>query len=237
MLFHIKKKLPSMNKKGFIFDLDGVIVDTAKYHFLAWKKLANQLGFKFTEEQNEMFKGVSRKRCLEILLEIGNIEATKTQFDSWMLEKNLDYLDYIAKMNETEILPDVTRILKFLKNKKSPIALGSASKNAQPILEKVKLLSYFDVIIDGNHVTKAKPDPEVFLLAAKQLGENPQDCIVFEDAVAGIQAANTANMISIGIGEASVLNEADFVFKDFTEISSEFLEKISQVKKKELKKV
>ncbi|WP_341215104.1 beta-phosphoglucomutase [uncultured Wocania sp.] len=226
-----------MNKKGFIFDLDGVIVDTAKYHFLAWKKLANQLGFKFTEEQNEMFKGVSRKRCLEILLEIGNIEATKTQFDSWMLEKNLDYLDYIAKMNETEILPDVTRILKFLKNKKSPIALGSASKNAQPILEKVKLLSYFDVIIDGNHVTKAKPDPEVFLLAAKQLGENPQDCIVFEDAVAGIQAANTANMISIGIGEASVLNEADFVFKDFTEISSEFLEKISQVKKKELKKV
>lgn len=226
-----------MNKKGFIFDLDGVIVDTAKYHFLAWKKLANQLGFEFTEEQNEMFKGVSRKRCLEILLEIGNIEATKTQFDSWMLEKNLDYLDYIAKMNETEILPDVTRILKFLKNKKSPIALGSASKNAQPILEKVKLLSYFDVIIDGNHVTKAKPDPEVFLLAAKQLGENLQDCIVFEDAVAGIQAANTANMISIGIGEASVLNEADFVFKDFTEISSEFLEKISQVKKKELKKV
>lgn len=212
-----------MNKKGFIFDLDGVIVDTAKYHYLAWKKLANQLGFEFTKAQNEMFKGVSRKRCLEILLDIGNVEATKAQFDSWMQEKNLDYLDYIEKIDDTEILPDVTKILEFLKAKELPIALGSASKNAEPILEKVGLLSYFDAIVDGNHVTKAKPDPEVFLLAAKQLGVKPQDCVVFEDAVAGIQAANTANMISIGIGEASILNEADVVFKDFTEMSDDFI--------------
>lgn len=226
-----------MNKKGYIFDLDGVIVDTAKYHYLAWKKLANQLGFEFTEAQNEMFKGVSRKRCLEILLDIGKIEATQTQFDSWMLEKNQDYLDYIESMDETEILPDVTRVLQFLKEKKSPIALGSASKNAKPILEKVGLISYFDAIVDGNHVTKAKPDPEVFLLAAEQLGVNPQDCVVFEDAVAGIQAANSANMISIGIGEASVLSKADFVFKDFTEVSSGFIESISNKNKKSLKKV
>lgn len=226
-----------MNKKGFIFDLDGVIVDTAKYHYLAWKKLADQLGFEFTEAQNEMFKGVSRKRCLEILLDIGNIEATQAQFDSWMLEKNQDYLDYIERMDETEILPDVTRILQFLKEKKSPIALGSASKNAKPILEKVGLLSYFDAIVDGNHVTKAKPDPEVFLLAADQLGVNPQDCVVFEDAVAGIQAANSANMISIGIGEASVLSEADFVFKGFTEIPLKFIENINNKNKKSLNKV
>ena len=215
-----------MSKKGFIFDLDGVIVDTAKYHYLAWRKLANELGFEFTEEQNEMFKGVSRKRCLEILLDIGEIDATQEQFDTWMVEKNVDYLQYIEKMDESEILPDVKKILNYLKKKKQPIALGSASKNAQPILEKVGLLSYFDTIVDGNSVTKAKPDPEVFLIAAEQLGVAPEDCIVFEDAVAGIQAANSAQMISIGIGELRVLNEADYVFKDFTEISTEFLEKL-----------
>ena len=210
--------------KGFIFDLDGVIVDTAKYHYLAWKKLANELGFEFTKAQNELFKGVSRKRCLEILLEIGNREATQEEFDTWMIEKNVDYLKYIENMDASEILPDVPKILEFLKQNNIPIALGSASKNAQPILEKVGLLHYFDTIVDGNNVTKAKPDPEVFLLAAKQLGVNADDCIVFEDAVAGVEAANAAKMISIGIGDKDILSEAQFNFRDFTEISIEFIE-------------
>ncbi len=179
-----------MQKIGFIFDLDGVIVDTAKYHYLAWKKLANELGFEFTKEQNEMFKGVSRKRCLEILLDIGNITASQEQFDTWMVDKNVDYLAYIENMDESEVLPDVPRVLSYLKDNNIPIALGSASKNARPILEKVKLLSFFDSIVDGNNVTKAKPDPEVFLIAAENLGVQPSKCIVFEDAVAGIQAAN-----------------------------------------------
>jgi len=213
-------------KKGFIFDLDGVIVDTAKYHYLAWKKLGNQLGFEFTKEQNELFKGVSRKRCLEILLEIGHIDATQEQFDTWMVEKNVDYLAYIENMDASEILPDVPKILEFLKEREIPIALGSASKNARPILEKVNLLHYFDVIVDGNNVTKAKPDPEVFLLAAKQLGVNPKDCIVFEDAVAGIKAANAAKMISIGIGDEKVLSEAQFNFTGFTEISTDFIQEL-----------
>ena len=212
-----------MNRKGFIFDLDGVIVDTAKYHFLAWKKLANQLGYEFTKEQNELFKGVSRKRCLEILLDIGNIEATQEQFDTWMVEKNIDYLEYIENLDESEILPDVPKVLQFLKENNIPIALGSASKNAQPILEKVKLLHYFDTIVDGNSVKKAKPNPEVFLLAAKQLGVKSKDCVVFEDAVAGIEAANSAKMISIGIGDKKVLHEAQFNFTDFTEISTDFI--------------
>tara|TARA_R110002049_G_scaffold24588_6_gene86949 strand:- start:2715 stop:3371 length:657 start_codon:yes stop_codon:yes gene_type:complete len=212
-----------MNKKGFIFDLDGVIVDTAKYHYLAWKKLANTLGFEFTKEQNELFKGVSRKRCLEILLEIGNIQATQEQFDTWMIEKNVDYLEYIENMDASEILPDVPKILEFLKNKNIPIALGSASKNAQPILEKVNLLHYFDTIVDGNNVTKAKPDPEVFLLAAQNLGVKPSNCVVFEDAVAGVEAANAAEMISIGIGDKKVLSKAQFNFNDFTEISTNFI--------------
>lgn len=219
----INNQLRLMNKKGFIFDLDGVIVDTAKYHYLAWKNLANELGFEFTKEQNEMFKGVSRKRCLEILLDIGNVKATQDQFDTWMVEKNIDYLKYIDKMEQSEILPDVIKVLDFLKKYKQPIALGSASKNARPILEKVGLLSYFDAIVDGNNVTKAKPDPEVFLIAAEQLGISASDCLVFEDAVAGIQAANNANMMSIGIGNEKVLHEANYVFNDFTEIENEFL--------------
>jgi beta-phosphoglucomutase len=213
-------------KKGFIFDLDGVIVDTAKYHYLAWKKLANELGFEFTQAQNELFKGVSRKSCLEILLEMANKEATQKQFDTWMIEKNLDYLKYIENMGASEILPDVPKILEFLKSNNIPIALGSASKNAQPILEKVGLLHYFDAIVDGNNVTKAKPDPEVFLLAAKQLVVNAADCIVFEDAVAGIEAANSAKMISIGIGDKNILSEAQFNFRDFKEISIEFIQEL-----------
>ena len=213
-------------KKGFIFDLDGVIVDTAKYHYLAWRKLANELGFEFTKEQNEMFKGVSRKRCLEILLDIGGIDATQEQFDTWMVEKNIDYLAYIDEMDESEILPKVKKVLKYLKKKEQPIALGSASKNAIPILEKVGLLAYFDTIVDGNNVTKAKPDPEVFLLAAEQLGVKPEDCIVFEDAVAGIEAANRANMISIGIGDREILSEAQFNFEDFTQFNTKFLKEL-----------
>lgn len=210
--------------KGFIFDLDGVIVDTAKYHYLAWKKLANELGFEFTKEQNELFKGVSRKRCLDILLnDIGKIEHTQKQFDTWMITKNEDYLEYIEKMDESEILPEVPKVLAFLKENDVPIALGSASKNAQPILEKVGLLHYFDTIVDGNNVTKAKPDPEVFLLAAKQLGVKSNDCVVFEDAVAGVEAANAAQMISIGIGDENVLSEAKFNFTDFTQISTDFI--------------
>jgi beta-phosphoglucomutase len=213
-----------MRKVGFIFDLDGVIVDTAKYHYLAWRKLAKELGFEFSEQQNELFKGVSRKRCLEILLDIGAITASQEQFDRWMVDKNVDYLEYIENMDATEILPDVPRVLEYLSERNIPIALGSASKNARPILEKVGLLHYFDAIVDGNNVTKAKPDPEVFLIAAKKLGVDPLDCVVFEDAVAGIQAANAATMVSIGIGNAQILSEAVYNFKDFTEIDAGFLD-------------
>ncbi|WP_411028950.1 beta-phosphoglucomutase [Spongiimicrobium sp. 3-5] len=216
-----------MERTGFIFDLDGVIVDTAKYHYLAWKKLANQLGFDFTEEQNEQFKGVSRRRCLEILLEMGNVEVPKQQFEDWLVEKNTDYLGYIETMNESEILPDVPKVLKYLKQEDIAMALGSASKNARPILEKVNLLSYFDAIVDGNEVTKAKPDPEVFLKAAEMLDASPENCVVFEDAVAGIEAANAAGMLTVGIGDAEILSQATYNFKDFTEIDLEFIKQLT----------
>jgi beta-phosphoglucomutase len=216
-----------MHKKGFIFDLDGVIVDTAKYHYLAWKHLADELGIPFTEEQNEQFKGVSRKRCLEILLEMGGLSVSQQRFDAWLEEKNKDYLAYIEKMDASEILPDVPKVLNFLKEHQIPMALGSASKNARPILKKVGLISYFNTIVDGTHVTKAKPDPEVFLIAAAQLGVTPNECIVFEDALAGIEAANKAGMTSIGIGDREVLSDAQYVFKDFTAIKIDFIKKLA----------
>ncbi|WP_304141145.1 beta-phosphoglucomutase [Mesoflavibacter zeaxanthinifaciens] len=215
-----------MNKKGFIFDLDGVIVDTAKYHFLAWQKLAKSIGVDFSHEQNEQLKGVSRVKSLEKILAWGNKTISEDKFNALMASKNDDYLSFIAKMNQEEILPDVPKVLNYLKTQNQPISLGSASKNARQILEKVDLLKQFDAIVDGNDVSKAKPDPEVFLIAAKALNKKPEDCIVFEDSVAGVQAANTANMISIGIGEENVLHEADYVFSNFIEIDTAFIDKL-----------
>lgn len=212
-----------MTKKAFIFDLDGVIVDTAKYHYLAWKKIASELGIEFTHEHNELLKGVSRVRSLDIILGLGEVEATQAQKDQWLIQKNEDYLSYLVDMDQSEILPGVMTVLKFLKANHQPIALGSASKNARPILEKTGILSYFDAIVDGNDVSNAKPDPEVFLQAAQKLGISNENSIVFEDSVAGIQAANIASMTSIGIGEASILNEAKFNFQDFTYIDEAFL--------------
>ena len=140
-----------------------------------------------------------------------------------MGEKNEDYLNYISKMDESEILPEVPRVLDMLIEHKQPISLGSASKNARTILDRVDLTAKFDAIVDGNDVSQAKPDPEVFLIAAKLLDIKPEDCIVFEDSLAGVEAANIANMISIGIGSKEVLGHANYVFKDFSEISEDFL--------------
>ena len=215
-----------MTKRVFIFDLDGVIVDTAKYHFLAWQKLANQLGIEFTHEHNEELKGVSRVRSLDLILELGNITASQEDKNKWLLQKNEEYLTYLVDMDEREILPGVLKVLEFLKSKNQHITLGSASKNARPILEKTKTLHFFDAIVDGNDVTNAKPDPEVFLRAAKLVGVTNENAIVFEDSVAGIQAANNAAMISIGIGNANVLHEAKYNFKDFTFIDEAFLSQL-----------
>ena len=213
-----------MNRKAFIFDLDGVIVDTAKYHFLAWQKIASELGIEFTPEHNEQLKGVSRVRSLDIILELGQMEATQEEKNKWLIQKNEDYLSYLVNMNFSEILPGVIPILQFLKENNQGIALGSASKNARPILEKTGIISYFDAIVDGNDVTNAKPYPEVFVQAARLLNISNENSIVFEDSVAGIQAANIAKMTSVGIGEATILNEAKYIFKDFTYMDTSFVE-------------
>lgn len=196
---------------GAIFDLDGVLVDTAKYHFLAWKKLADQLSIPFTEEDNERLKGVSRIKSLDILLSLGNKSYSEDERNKFMEQKNEEYVRYISQMNEREILPGVVELLNQLKDRNLKIALGSASKNSGLILKNTKLQDYFDVIVDGNDVSKAKPNPEVFLLGAKRIGIPASQCIVFEDAYAGIEAAKKAGMLAIGVGNRKSLPYADML--------------------------
>ena len=224
------KQLKQMNKKGFIFDLDGVIVDTAHFHFSAWRKTAKELGFDLTEELNEKLKGVSRIESLNKILDWANISISQERFDDLTSDKNEDYLNHVNQMSKSDILPGVYDFILKLKKQGYPVSLGSASKNAKTILQRVGLLELFDAIVDGNIVSKAKPNPEVFLKASVLIKVNPENCIVFEDSQAGIKAANTANMISVGIGEKSILNEADYVFNDFTEISAGFFDKLIQEK-------
>ena len=201
--------------KACIFDLDGVIVDTAKYHYLAWKELAFELGFDFSNEQNEALKGVGRMTALDILLKIGNISISEEEKLKIASEKNSRYLNLIKSMTPSDILPGVIEFLENLKDNNIKIALGSASQNAMYILEKLDIVKYFDAIIDGTKTKKAKPNPEVFTKGAFQLNEDPKNCIVFEDAQAGVQAAINGGMRCVGIGEADILDKANFVMSDF----------------------
>ncbi|MEK5492098.1 beta-phosphoglucomutase [Paenibacillus sp. FSL R7-0297] len=197
--------------KGAIFDLDGVIVDTAKYHYLAWRSLAEELGFQFTVEHNERLKGVSRMRSLDILLEIGRLEFSEAEKLVMADKKNRLYVEYISGLDESELLPGVKTYLSGLRMRGVGVALGSASKNAVFILDKLNIAGLFDAVVDGNKVSRAKPDPEVFQTACRELGLQPQDCVVFEDAEAGVAAGKAAGMQVVGIGKREVLKEADLV--------------------------
>ena len=209
-----------MTYKACLFDLDGVLVDTAIYHFQAWKMLGENFNYQLTEEQNEQLKGVSRVESLNRILDWANYSATSEQKEAWLIEKNENYLQLISTMNPAEILPGVLDFLGQIKELGYKIALGSASKNSEVILTKTGLLPWFDLIIDGNKVTKSKPDPEVFLKGAEGLGFKPEECIVFEDAQAGVEAAKAGNMKAIGIGEAETLSLADKIIPNFVGIKA-----------------
>ena len=202
-----------------IFDLDGVLVDTAVYHYQAWKKLANSLGFDFSHAQNEQLKGVNRMRSLDMILDWGGITKTAAEREELATLKNTWYVDMINKMSASEVLPGSQELLEQLKSRGVKIALGSASKNSSLILERTNLTHFFDAIVDGNSVTTSKPDPEVFLKGAELLKAAPEDCIVFEDASAGVQAAIAANMSVIGVGEAENLPGADRFIKDLSGVT------------------
>ncbi|MBQ6848312.1 MAG: beta-phosphoglucomutase [Clostridia bacterium] len=204
--------------KGAIFDLDGVIVDTAKYHYLAWKELADELGFEFKESDNERLKGVSRMRSLEILLEVGGITATEGEKIKMAESKNQRYVEMLENIDKSELLEGAEEYLKKIKADGVLIALGSASKNAPFILEKLQITDLFDVIVDGNSVSKAKPDPEVFLKGVEGLNLKPEECCVFEDSQAGIEAARKAGCGVIAIDKDGVLTDADKYVKNLGEL-------------------
>ena len=202
--------------KAFIFDLDGVLVDTAKYHFLAWGRLAKELNIPFTEEDNERLKGVSRVKSLEIILGIGQKNIPQEQKDELLIKKNEWYLEYIHQLDASEILPGVADFLRDAKADGMLLAVGSASKNAPLILDKLNLTHFFEIIVDGNMVTEAKPDPQVFTKAADHMNVPYAECVVFEDAQAGIEAANTAGMYSVAIDHKDILKGARLSLPGFT---------------------
>jgi beta-phosphoglucomutase len=208
--------------KGFLFDLDGVIVDTAVFHFQAWRRLAQKLGGDFTEEQNEQLKGVSRVDSLKKIIEWTGATVSDEEFQTLMVEKNEWYLELVQGLGPQDALPGALNFLQTAYDQGVKIALGSASKNAPMILEKLGITPLFTAIIDGNNVVNGKPHPEVFLKGAEALGLEPSECVVFEDSIAGVQAAKTGGMSSVGIGDAETL-QADIHFTALGDTTPEAL--------------
>ncbi|MEM9389947.1 MAG: beta-phosphoglucomutase [Bacteroidota bacterium] len=213
-----------------IFDLDGVIVDTAVFHYQAWKKLADQLDIPFTLADNERLKGVSRVASFDILLSLGDVKMAEADKVSYREQKNNWFVELISQMKPEDTLPGVREFISANKASERKIVLGSASKNALMVLRNIQLKDAFDAIMDGNAISAAKPDPEVFLKGAAAVNSDPKSCVVFEDAVAGVQAAKNGGMYCIGIGEPGVLGEADWVVPGIGSIDlNEFEKKISSL--------
>ena len=209
--------------RACIFDLDGVIVDTAHYHFLAWKRLADELGITFTELDNERLKGVSRMQSMDILLELGGISLSPQEKERLANKKNSWFVDYIGRMTPGEIFPGVKPLLVALRTRGVKVGLASSSKNAQTVIEVLGIQREFDAVVDGTMIAHTKPDPEIFLLAARMVGVVPQDCLVFEDAEAGVEAALAAGMKCIGIGSEAQLGKADRVLKTTSQFTVEMV--------------
>lgn len=212
--------------RACIFDLDGVLVDTAHYHYLAWKRLCNELGFDLTEEENEELKGISRVESMEILLKKGGVTLSDADKKQYMDMKNEWYLEYVDTMAGGEVLPGVVPFLYDVKESGRKIVLGSASKNAVKILTRVGLVNLFDDIIDGTKVTKGKPHPQTFTLGAQAAGVKPKECVVFEDAAAGIEAALAAKMYAIGVGNPDILKKAHRVIPGFQQVKIDMLKEL-----------
>lgn len=215
-----------MTIRACIFDLDGVIVDTARYHFLAWKRLADNLKIDFSGKDNERLKGVSRMDSLEIILELGGLHLDKSKKEEYAALKNQWYVEFINKMTPGEVLPGAVEFINEIRKAGIRTAIGSASKNTPLILERVGIRDLFDAVADGNVVHKAKPDPEVFLTAARMLGALPAECVVFEDAIAGVRAAINAGMLCVGVGSPEILAEAHLIVSGLREMSLKKLKNI-----------
>lgn len=209
---------------ALILDLDGVICDTAHFHFLAWHRLAAEYGYELTHDDNEKLKGVSRADSLKFILERANKSLTTAEFEADLVRKNEWYLDLVKDMRPEDVLPGVPHFFAQVEKLKLPLALGSASKNATTVLNRVGLLDAFDAIVDAGQVKKGKPHPETFLTAADMIGFPPSQCIVFEDSLAGVQAAIAAGMRVIGIGKPVDLPGAAMHINNLGEFDFDFLD-------------
>jgi beta-phosphoglucomutase len=201
---------------GYIFDLDGVIVDTATFHYLAWKETAKGIGFDLTAEDNEQLKGVSRMESLNVILRLAGITLSENQKLAFADQKNKRYLQLVETLTPSATLPGAVAYLQSLKNRGRYVALASASKNARRVLTLLKMATLFDAVIDGTMISRTKPDPEIFLKAAEALQLDPEICVVFEDAQNGIEAAIAAGMRAVGIGSPEQLTGATVVIPDFS---------------------
>jgi beta-phosphoglucomutase len=208
--------------KGLIFDLDGVIADTANLHYKAWCKIGEQWGFNLSLAQNEELKGVSRKDSILKIANWAGKSFTNEELDAFAFEKNKNYLSYCQTLGTKDILPGVYDFINDSMNKGLKLAVGSASKNAKIILQKLGILDLFSIIVDGNMVQNSKPDPEVFIKGAEILELEPKSCVVFEDSQAGIQAAISAGMFSVGVGQED-LESCNYRIKNFEGLSSDQL--------------
>lgn len=205
-------------KDVIIFDLDGVIVHTDKYHYQAWKKLADKYGLRFDEEMNNLLRGVSRMASLEIILDKNGVSLSQAEKEEMIAEKNDDYRKLLGNMSPADASDEVVSTLKALKANGFKIAIGSSSKNARFILERIGLIDMFDAISDGNNITHSKPDPEVFNMAAYYLNAPSERCIIVEDAVSGVQAGKSAHMTTVAVGDASAQKVADYNLATFSEL-------------------
>jgi beta-phosphoglucomutase len=197
--------------RAAIFDLDGVIVDTAHYHYIAWKRLASEFNINLTIEQNELLKGVSRIRSLEIILGLGNISLSEDEKEKIANKKNAWFVEYIESIRPEEIFHGVKELIQSLRARGIKVALASSSKNAPRVIDLLGIANLFDALVDGTMILHSKPHPEIFLLAASKLGVTATQCVVFEDAEAGVEAAVAAGMKCVGVGSVAQLGKANIV--------------------------
>jgi beta-phosphoglucomutase len=217
--------------RACIFDLDGVIVDTAHYHYLAWKRLADGLGYHLTEKENEQLKGVSRMQSLDIILQLAGISLNQEHKEILASKKNTWFNEYLEAMSPDEIFPGVFALIERLKKEGIKVGLASSSKNARTVLRRLRLEDVFEAVVDGDMISRTKPDPEIFLIAARMLGVDQRSCLVVEDAEAGVEAALAAGMKCIGIGSQATLGKAHLVFERTSDIDLSTLRRLEAVQR------
>lgn len=205
------------NIKAFILDLDGIITETSEYHYQGWKRLAEEEGIDFSRKDNEKLRGVSRRQSLEILL--GEREVSEKEKKEMMNRKNKYYQNLINRMDEKDLLPGSEKLLKDLKNRGFKLAVASSSKNARTVIDNLGINHFFDTISDGHTVENTKPAPDIFLITAEKLQVKPEACVVIEDASSGIKGANTAGMITVGVGPEERVGDADYRFDRVKDIN------------------